>query len=274
MPEWMIVILQGVVQGVTEFLPVSSTGHLLVVSALLDFEIGNEGTFEIFIQVGTLVAVLAYYRQSLWQQVRTVRTDQSVQRLWMNVVLASIPIAVLGFLFLNFIETQIFPQDRAPIVIAITLILGGIIFLVIEQRPQPDPDQLTTDLQNITWQQAIIIGIAQAFALIPGTSRSGASIVGALLVGLDRPTATAFSFYAAIPVLGGATVLQLIFNLDEVDMSELAALFVGAVVAGMVAWVTIGWLLRFVANHDFKIFGYYRIIAGVILILMIVAGIL
>jgi len=274
MPEWMIVIFQGVVQGVTEFLPVSSTGHLLVFSALLDFEQSMNGTFEIFIQIGTLFAVMLFYRHDLYQQVRTVRTDRTVQRLWLNIVLASVPISVVGLLFLDFIETEIFPPDRAPTVIAVTLIIGGIVFIVVEQRHTVDVNTATAHLSDITWQQAVIVGLAQALALIPGTSRSGASIIGALIVGLDRPTATAFSFYLAIPVLAGATVLQLLFSLDELSMDDLIVLFSGAFVAGWVAWLTIGWLLRFVSHRDFTIFGTYRIIAGIILILMIAGGIL
>jgi len=275
MAEWLKVVIQGVVQGISEFLPVSSTGHLLVMSALLNFEQTNNGTFEIFIQVGTLFAVILFYRHALTEQVVNVRHDPEVQRLWFNVVIGSLPVSILGLLFLDFIESEIFPPSRAPIVIAVTLTLGGFVFLWIERRAKHDQHTVTTtSLKDITTVQAVWIGFAQALALIPGTSRSGASIVGALLVGLDRQTATAFSFYLAIPVLGGATVLQLLFNWGDLDGGELASLLGGAVISGLVAWFTIGWLLRYVSRNDFVIFGYYRIIAGVLLFILIAFGIL
>lgn len=268
MEEWLKVIIQGFVQGFTEFLPVSSTGHLLIVSDIINMDFIEPGTFEIFIQVGTLAAIMAFYRADLWRQVRSVRRDPAVQRLWMNIIVASVPIAVLGFLLLDFIMDDLLANESARgWVIAITLILGGLIFLWIERRPRPEEEHLTSNLMDITLRQAVWVGIAQAFALIPGTSRSGATIVGGLLTKLDRPTATQFSFYLSIPALGGATILTLLFDLNELDTTGLLYLLGGAVVSGIVAWFTIGWLLRYVSRHNFVIFGYYRIIVGIILMI-------
>lgn len=275
MDELIKTILLGIVQGITEFLPISSTGHLIVTSALLDFQNSIGGTFEIFIQLGSVLAVIVFYRRDLFRHARLIWTDRSIQRLWLGIVIAAIPAAILGFLLRDTIKNVLF----APAVVGITLILGGIIFLVIENRRsttgaatiQPE----TVELDRITLRQALGVGLAQVFALIPGVSRSGASIVGGLLGGMNRPTATAFSFYLAIPVLGGATVLDLLFSLDEITTdTQLIALLVGMTVTALVSLFAIGWLLRFVSRNSFRVFGVYRIIAGIVILGLVVVGLL
>ena len=273
MDEWIKVVILGIVEGITEFLPISSTGHLLVASALLDFKNSVNGTFEIFIQIGAVVAVIGFYRRDLSTQVRTVRNNPGVRHLWAAIVVASIP-AAAGFLLRGEIKDRLFPPDTAPLIVAITLILGGIAFLLVERRPSADGGATTNGLSDLTLKQALMIGLVQAVALIPGVSRSGASIVGAMLVGVNRRVATTFSFYLAIPVLGGATILDLILSLDEIGTDELAYLLLGAVISGIIAWVSIGWLLRYVARNNFTAFGYYRIVGGVIIIVLLVAGVL
>ena len=275
MPEWLNVIILGIVEGITEFLPISSTGHLLVVSAFLESELADRlgGTFEIFIQIGAVLAVVWFYRADLLTQVRTVRTDQNVQRLWLGIVIASIPAGIFGFLLRDFIKEVLFPQDTAPFVVATTLILGGIVFLIVERRPRTE-EPTAVELSDISLRQALIIGLAQTFALVPGVSRSGSSIIGGLLMGVSRPAATAFSFYLAIPVLGGATILDLIFSLDEIQSGDVIYLVLGAFVSGVVAWLSIGWLLKFVSSNTFIPFGYYRIVAGIVIFLMLALGIL
>lgn len=270
MIEWLKVIILGIVQGLTEFLPISSTGHLIVTSALLNFEGSLGGTFEIFIQLGTVFSVLLFYRRDILAQVRAIPGDQRVQRFWLGIAIAFVPAATLGFLFSDQIKAVLF----SPGVVAVALIVGGIIFLILERRPQADSPDLTSEVTAITIRQAVIIGIAQMFALIPGTSRSGASIVGGLLAGLNRRAATQFSFYLAIPTLGGATVYDLWSNRDLISNDDLLMLALGAVVAGIVGWLAIGWLLRYVANNSFVLFGYYRIAAGVVILLLLAAGIL
>lgn len=260
---WIKVIVLGIVEGLTEFLPISSTGHLIVASRLLNYNaIG--GVFEIFIQLGAVIAVIVFYWAQLWSQVGAVRRDAVVQRFWLGIFIAFIPAALIGFLLADVIDALLFN----PVVVGIALIVGGIVFLVVE-RPGMLPPVTTTEVTRLSLRQALTIGIAQTIALIPGVSRSGASIIGGMLVGLDRPTATQFSFYLSIPTLGVATIYTLVRNLDSIQPDQLAQLIVGAVVAGVVAWLSIKWLLGFVSRNSFIAFGYYRIIAGVIILLLV-----
>jgi undecaprenyl-diphosphatase len=280
MSELIKVILLGIVQGITEFLPISSTGHLIVTSAALDFRGSIGGTFEIFIQLGSVLAVIAYYRADLLRQIRTVRSDRGVQRLWLAIVVAAIPASLVGFAARNFVKDLFYTGEGESanttglIVIALALIVGGIIFLLIERREAARTQRTTdVDLNNITLRQAVGVGIAQTFALIPGVSRSGASIVGGLLSGLNRQTATAFSFYLAIPMLGGATIIDLLLSLDEITSSEqILNLIVGALVTAVVSWFAIGWLLRYIARNSYVIFGWYRIFAGAVILLLVAVG--
>jgi undecaprenyl-diphosphatase len=262
--ELIKIIILGIVEGVTEFLPISSTGHLIVFSNLLNSEMARlDGTFEIFIQLGAVVAVVIYYFGDIRQQIVTVHKDPVVQRLWLNIIIASVPAAILGFLARDFVKETLFN----PLVIAIALIIGGIIFILVERNPKPtEPDQT---LDSITLKQAGIIGIFQALAFIPGVSRSGASIIGGLLNGIDRAVITKFSFYLAIPLLGGATIIDLILSLDELQGNDLIYLIVGAIVSGIVAWIAIRWLIAYISKNSFMIFGYYRIIAGIIILILL-----
>jgi undecaprenyl-diphosphatase len=267
--EWVKVIILGIVEGITEFLPISSTGHLIVAAALLNFQGSIGGTFEIFIQLGAVVAVIVYFRSNLIQQARTVATEKGTQQFWLGVIVAFIPAAVIGFLLKDWIKEVLF----SPSVVAISLIIGGIIFLIIERRPVVSAAN-SGEATDITPRQAFIVGIAQIVALIPGTSRSGASIVGGMLAGLNRRAATQFSFYLAIPTLGVATIYDLLTSLDEINSDQIAMLVVGAIVAGIVAWISIGWLLRYVSTNTFLVFGYYRIAAGVIILLLVAANVI
>lgn len=269
MEELIKIIILGIVEGITEFLPVSSTGHLIVFSQLLNSEMGHlGGTFEIFIQLGAVVAVFVYYFSDIRKQITTVHKDPAVQRLWMNIIIAAIPAAILGFLLRGFIKETLFN----PLVIAITLIIGGVIFILIERTPRPEIEGQTMDA--ITLKQAGIIGIFQALAMIPGVSRSGATIVGGLLNGINRSVITQFSFYLAIPVLGGATIIDLILSLDELQSGDLVYLFIGALVSGIVAWLAIRWLLTYISKNSFMVFGYYRIIAGIIILVLFATQVL
>lgn len=255
---WRAVVL-GIVEGVTEFLPISSTGHLIITSDLLKFEGSMGGTFEIFIQLGAVLAVVWYYRRDLWQQARAVPRDRNTQRFWLNIAIAFIPAAAIGFLLHDWIKERLFN----PPVVAAALIGGGIILLLIERR---DRSTGTASVYDVTPKQALGIGLAQTLALIPGASRSASSIIGGLLTGLDRPTATSFSFYLAIPTLGLATVYDLLTNLDQVSAGDAFNLLVGTVVSFVVSLLVISWLLRYIANHDFKIFGWYRVVFGLIVL--------
>jgi undecaprenyl-diphosphatase len=198
-----------------------------------------------------------------------VTTENRTRQFWLGVIIAFIPAAVIGFLLKDWIKEVLF----SPIVVAISLIVGGIIFLFIERRPAVQAAH-TAEATDITPRQALIVGIAQIVALIPGTSRSGASIVGGMLAGLNRRAATQFSFYLAIPTLGIATIYDLLTSLDEISSDQIAMLIVGAVVAGIVAWVSIGWLLRYVSTNTFLIFGYYRITVGFVILVLIAANVI
>lgn len=254
-PEWWKVVVLGVVEGVTEFLPISSTGHLLVAAQALHFEHSVGGTFEIFIQLGAVVAVVGYYLRDLLTQVRDLPRSRTTQRFWLAILIAFIPAAVIGLALHKAIKEYLFRPD----VIAAMLILGGIIFIVVELLPRRET---TRKLEGVSWLQALGIGVAQTLALVPGVSRSGAAILGAMFGGLDRRTATAFSFYLAIPTLGAATIVDLLTSLSTVTAGDLGRLFLGAVVSMIIAWLSIDWLLRYVAHHSFIAFGVYRILAG------------
>ena len=271
MAEWIKVVLLGIVEGITEFLPISSTGHLVVAAAFLELRDSlSGGTFEIFIQVGAVAAVLVYYRMDLWNQALATRSSAEVRRMWLAILVAFVPAAGLGFLFSDTITELLF----SPFTVAIALIVGGIGFLIVEriQASRPDTVQPEQSITDVSLRQALIIGCWQVLALIPGMSRSGMSIIGGMLSGLSRQVATQFSFYLAIPVLGGATVYTLLRNLDEINPDDLFLLILGAVVSGVVAWLSIAWLLGYLSRNTFIPFGYYRIFAGIVILALIAAN--
>lgn len=263
------VIILGIVEGLTEFLPISSTGHLIVAAALLDFGAGMDGTFEIFIQIGAVVAVIAYYRHQLVQQIAALPRDSGVQRFWLGIAIAFVPAALIGFLFIDQIKAALFN----PTVVAVSLIVGGMVFLIVERLGIAHKAE-THDVTRISLRQALVVGLVQILSLIPGVSRSGSSIIGGMLGGMDRATATQFSFYLAIPTLGIATLYDLFKSLDTLQSGDLVYLLVGAVVSGIVAWLSIGWLLRYVSRSNFTAFGYYRIVAGIVILLLVAVGVL
>lgn len=273
-PEWWKVVVLGVVQGITEWLPISSTGHLLIAADLLDYHGSIGGTFEIFIQLGTVLSVVAFYFADLLGQGRALLGQSgreqaaAARRLWLGIAIAFVPAAVVGLLMRDFIKTVLF---ETPQVIGAALVFGGVIFLLLERFPRK---AATAELSRITPLQALGVGVAQIFALIPGMSRSGSTIVGGLLGGLDRRTATAFSFYLSIPILGLATLVDLLGSLDLIQPADWGRLLLGAVVAMIVGYVTIGWLLRYIARNTFVAFGVYRIVVGLLIIALAAAGVL
>lgn len=265
--SWGNVLALGVIEGITEFLPISSTGHLLVASDLLRFQNSIGGTFEIFIQLGAILAVLVFFAGDLLAQARALPTSTATRRFWLGVALAFLPAAFVGLLLHGWIKRVLF---ASPAVIAASLIIGGIVLIVVERLPQRE--HTVQSLEEITVRRALGIGVAQVLALVPGVSRSGASIVGGMLLGLDRKTATGFSFYLAIPTLGAATLVDLLGSLSEIKPDDINRLLLGTAVSFVVALVSIGWLLRYVANHSFVAFGVYRIIAGIIILALVAAG--
>jgi undecaprenyl-diphosphatase len=264
--DWWKAVVLGVVEGLTEFLPISSTGHLLIASNLLDFEGSLGGTFEIFIQLGAVIAVVGYYAADLLHQARQAPRDPQTRRFWIAIGIAFLPAAIIGLALHGWIKAVLF----SPTVIGTALIVGGIVLIIVERLPRRTAT--VHDATRLSLRQALGIGIAQVLALTPGVSRSAASIIGGMLVGLDRRAATTFSFYLAIPTLGAATVVDLLTSLDQVAPGDTGRLLLGLVVSLIVAWLSIGWLLRYVANHSFVAFGVYRIIAGSIVLALVAAG--
>jgi len=268
MNEILNAIILGIIQGITEFLPISSTGHLVVASDILQLQDDLQGLFEIFIQIGSVVALLALNYSEIWQQIRTVTTETRTRNFWFAIIIAFIPAAIMGVLFDDFISSVLF----SPTVIAISLILGGILFIIVERRndakdiSKADSEQ---SIYDVTFRQAIFIGFWQMLALVPGTSRSGMTILGGMFNGLNRSVATQFSFYLAMPTLGGATIYTLVRNLDSLSADSALILAIGTIVSAIVSWVAIRWLLRYVATNNFIPFGYYRIILGIIILILV-----
>lgn len=269
--DFVYALILGIVEGLTEFLPISSTGHLLVVSALLHFPTSItdpaaheafRGTFALFIQLGAVIAVLVYFARDLLSQAKKIPSDRGTQRFWLNILIAFLPAALVGFFFGKSLKAILFDQ---PVVIGLALVIGGIVLWLIDKRV----DQSTTNsLENISPLQALWIGIAQLLAFIPGVSRSGASIVGGILTGLNRNLATTFSFYLAIPTLGSATIYDLYSSLRGglIHTTDLPIMIIGMGVSFVMAYASIAWLLWYVSTHNFRAFGIYRIIAGAIII--------
>ena len=265
---WVSVIILGVVEGITEFLPISSTAHLLITADLLHFQNSIGGTFEIFIQLGAILAVIGYYGRDLLSQARSLPTSAATRRFWLAILVAFLPAALVGLMLRKLIKQYLF---ASPSVIAWSLIIGGIVLILVERGPRRREGQVH-NVEQVTLRQAFGIGVAQIFALVPGVSRSGASIVGGLFAGLDRSTATNFSFYLAIPTLGAATLVDLLGSLNQITAEYVSRLLVGMLVAMVVAWFSIGWLLRYVAGRRFIRFGVYRIVAGAIILLLVATG--
>ncbi len=256
--------VMGVVEGLTEFLPISSTGHLILAGALLGFDDDKAKVFDIAIQTGAIFAVILVYWQKIRDTLVTLPSSKVSQRFALNVLIAFTPAVVLGLLFGKAIKANLFN----PVVVASTFIIGGFIILWAEKRQQNNPKLATiTDVDQMTAMDALKVGLVQCFAMIPGTSRSGATIIGGMLLGLSRKAATDFSFYLAIPTLIGAGAYSLYKERALLSMADAPMFGVGLVVSFISAWLCIKWLLKFIATHSFVGFAYYRIVFGVIVLL-------
>lgn len=266
------VVILSLIEGVTEFLPVSSTGHLIVGSALLRFDALLPPIFEIFIQIGAVVAVLVYYRRTLGWRVRQLRSSAEARRFWLMIALASAPVAAFGIVFQQQIEALFF----SPLVVAASLIFGGVAIILVERLPrfQRGIAEGPIDAADVTIGQAGLIGLAQVLALIPGMSRSGSSIVGGMVAGLSRRAATEFSFFLAIPLLGSATLYKFFTAVGSLGSEQLLLLVLGAVLSGLFSWLAIDLLLRFISRRSFVAFGYYRIAAGALILLGLSSGVI
>ena len=263
----------GIIEGLTEFIPVSSTGHLILVGDLINFQSGSGKVFEVVIQLGAILAVMWIFRVRLWQLIHGTLTGVRQEVLFTrNLLLAFLPAAVIGAIFIKTIKSVFYH----PGVVAVTLVLGGLIMLYVERRTRHTPgdapgasddtasDQRATahSLEQITWKQALGVGVAQCLAMIPGTSRSGATIIGGMIAGIQRKTATEFSFFLAMPTMLGAAVYDLYRNYDLLTSQELSGIAVGFVASFLSALFIVRAVLRFVANHTYRGFAWYRIALG------------
>lgn len=275
--EILKVILLGIVEGITEWLPISSTGHMLLVDEIFTLQLREEfkEMFFVVIQLGAILAVAVLFFKKLFpfhlekkEEKTKLNTDMGILNLWGKVLVACLPAAVLGILFDDLLEEYL----HTPLVIALMLIIYGVAFILIENRNKNRELPLKTT-EAISYKHALIIGGFQVLSLIPGTSRSGATIIGALLIGVSRPAGAEFTFFLAIPVMVGASGIKLLkFFLEAGSMTapEIGYLLIGAVVAFAVSLVAIKFLMNFVKKHDFKLFGWYRIALGALVIATLV----
>jgi len=259
----LIAAILGIVEGVTEFLPVSSTGHLIVAGSLLDYTGEKAKLFEIVIQAGAILAVCWEYRAKLFAVAAGIFRDRSAQRFVLNLFVAFLPAAILGLAFGSAIKANLF----APVPVAAAFIAGAFVIFWAEWRTRRNPGSVRIDrIDDMRWPDALKVGIAQAFALIPGTSRSGATIIGGMFFGLSRTAATEFSFFLAIPTLFAATGYEFVRNRHLLAGGDLSMVGVGFVTAFVSAFFVVRGLLRYVAHHDFVPFAWYRIAFGLFIL--------
>jgi len=258
-------LILGIVEGLTEFLPISSTGHLILAGDLLGFNDERGKIFEIVIQTGAMFAIVWEYRTRFGHVIRRIGSDRAAQRFVANLAIAFVPAAVLGLLFGGYIKAALFK----PVPVAIAFIVGAFVILWAERREHRITVETVDDMR---WSDALKVGFAQAFALIPGTSRSGATIIGGLLFGLSRRAATEFSFFLAVPTLIAAGGYDLLKNRALFHIQDLGMFGVGIVASFVSAFLCVRWLLRYIATHDFSIFAWYRIAFGVIVLVTAFTG--
>ncbi|QBQ96895.1 undecaprenyl-diphosphate phosphatase [Paraburkholderia pallida] len=273
--DWIVTckaLILGIVEGLTEFLPVSSTGHLIVAGSVLNFDGEFEKTFDVVIQLGAILAVCWEFRRKIGAVVTGLPTRPDARRFALNIVVATIPAVVLGLLFEKAIKSVLF----SPVPVAFALVAGGLIILWVEGRRRagagagagnaPPPARVNS-LDDISFFDALKVGCAQCCALIPGMSRSGSTIIGGMLFGIERRVATEFSFFLAIPIIFGATVYEMHKTWQTLSADWLGLFGVGFVAAFISAFACVRWLLRYIASHDFTVFAWYRIAFGLVILL-------
>ncbi len=267
-------VVMGVVEGLTEFLPISSTGHLIATAELIGFYMTPEEQqfrhlFEIVIQLGAILAVIALFRQRVWRVVSTLHNDASSREFVLKLSAAFIPAGIVGYTMHKIVEEYLMNTG----VVAAMLALGGIVIIVLERRKEQKV--IYEDAMALPWKVAIGIGCFQCLSiLLPGASRAAASILGGIVLGLHRRAATEFSFFLAIPTMLAATTYSLLKHRDSIQGEGLGIIAIGFIVSFIVAWIVIAWLIKFVSSNTFTVFGWYRIIAGFILAILIVSGVI
>ncbi|MGQ7936728.1 undecaprenyl-diphosphate phosphatase [Paraburkholderia sp. D1E] len=271
--DWLLAckaLILGVVEGLTEFLPVSSTGHLIVVGSLLNFTDEHAKTFDVVIQLGAILAVCWEFRRRIGSVVVGLPSRPDARRFTLNVIIATIPAVVFGLLFEKAIKAALF----SPVPVAFALVAGGVVILWAEarQRARGDVAARVQNVDDLSPLDALKVGLAQCFALIPGMSRSGSTIIGGMLFGLERRVATEFSFFLAIPIIFGATAYELYKDWHLLSADALGSFALGFVAAFISAFACVRWLLRYIAAHDFTVFAWYRIGFGLLILLVGYSG--
>ncbi|ALE55665.1 undecaprenyl-diphosphate phosphatase [Paraburkholderia sp. SIMBA_055] len=273
--DWLLAckaLILGIVEGLTEFLPVSSTGHLIVAGSLLNFTDEHAKTFDVVIQLGAILAVCWEFRRRIASVVTGLPSRPEARRFTLNVIIATIPAIVLGLLLEKSIKAALF----SPVPVAFALVVGGVVILWAEARQRGQGGEgkaaRVHDVDDMTPMDALKVGLAQCFALIPGTSRSGSTIIGGMLFGLDRRVATEFSFFLAIPIMFGATAYELYKDWHLLSVDALGIFALGFVAAFVSAFLCVRWLLRYIAGHDFTAFAWYRIGFGLLILLVGYSG--
>jgi undecaprenyl-diphosphatase len=271
--DWLLAckaLILGIVEGLTEFLPVSSTGHLIVVGSLLNFTDEHAKTFDVVIQLGAILAVCWEFRHRIGTVLAGLPSQPSARRFAFNVIVATIPAIVLGLLFERAIKAALF----SPVPVAFALVVGGVVILWAEarQRARGALAPRVQSIDDLSALDALKVGLAQCFALIPGMSRSGSTIIGGMLFGLDRRVATEFSFFLAIPIIFGATGYELYKDWHLLSADALGSFTLGFVAAFVSAFACVRWLLRYIAAHDFTPFAWYRIGFGLLILLVGYSG--
>lgn len=264
--ELFKIFFLGVVEGITEWLPISSTGHMILVNEFIQLNVSEEfmELFLVVIQLGAILAVIVVFFKKLFPftiSKSKIGIDQDIMVLWFKIALACVPAAIIGILFDDMIDALFYN----PLTVACTLIIYGVLFIVVEKL-QKDKQPKVVDLKDVTFKLALYIGIFQLLALIPGTSRSGATIIGAMLLGSSRIVAAEFTFFLAIPVMVGASLLKLLKFGLVFTMTEIVTLALGMLVAFVVSIISIKFLLRYIKHKDFTFFGWYRIVLGLIVL--------
>lgn len=268
MIEILKAILFGIVEGITEWLPISSTGHMILLDEFINLKVTDEfyDLFQVVIQLGAILAVVIMYFKTIcpFGFGKNKEEQKSTWNLWGKILVACLPAAIIGILFDDWLDEHLYNS----VVVSLTLIIYGIIFIIIESKQFGKRE--TKDLDKITYKQALGIGAFQLLSLVPGTSRSGSTIIGGLILGLERSVAASFTFFLAIPVMVGASLLKLLKYILKVGLvfqtGELLLLGVGCLVAFIVSILIIKFLMNYIRKHDFKVFGYYRIVLGIIVL--------
>jgi undecaprenyl-diphosphatase len=261
-------VLYGIVEGITEWLPISSTGHMILLHDIIPLDLSDEfwNMFLVVIQFGAIIAVIVHFWNKIWPFNTKVKNKPLVRydvlNLWLKIIVACIPAGVIGYLLDDWVDTHLYNS----VTVAIMLIAVGIVFIIVEDRNKGKTPRVTT-IRELTYKDALIIGLFQVVAaLLPGTSRSGATIIGGLVIGVERTVAAEFTFFLAIPVMLGASILKLAKFGWHFTALEAGVLITGSVVAFLVSFWCIKFLMDYVKKHDFKPFGYYRIVLGIVVL--------